>query len=601
MKLTRYLGDLAFGIKQLSKNNRFVTLLVVFQIMFQVIQSIVTAILPSQVVEQIEMQASIEQFLLSVGITLLVLIIANTLSSSLNYYVNDEISSLSSFEYSALMQETQMQYDYAQMINPQYKIVERKALSATEDNHTHAMTLFEILSAWISSFLSVIVFSTIIGQVNFLLVLVILFCSIIDWGLLKKARTYEYSSKSVRTYHNRKLNYFRDLMRNVKYAKEIRTFSLNDWLHNVANATIEEAERCDKKIKSKYLHAQYFEIFSVFMRDIVVYGYLIIYLLIDKSVTASTFVLMIASVNVLAEKVYNILNTTNNLALAFDGLHDIREYLTANNQDLPRSMSISIVETIKFVNVSYTYPGTSKKALNSVSFTINAGQTLAIVGFNGAGKSTIINLICGLIRPSSGQIFINDIDTATLSKQCMYDLVAPLFQEFYYLTASIRTNITHSTETYEDTYLQECLQLSGLDKVVQKFPQKEDTKLVSQFLPDAVELSGGEKQKLALARALYKNAQIIVLDEPTAALDPMSEHQLYTKFSSLIKGRCAIFISHRLASTQFCDQIIFLKDGEVVETGTHQQLLMQNGEYRKVFEIQRSYYQESPNKDNEED
>lgn len=256
---------------------------------------------------------------------------------------------------------------------------------------------------------------------------------------------------------------------------------------------------------------------------------------------------------------------------------------------------------IEFDHVFYRYPGSDKDTIKDLSFHIERGERIALVGMNGAGKTTCVKLLCGLLTPTAGEIRINKIPSWKFEKEEYYRLFSTVFQEINLFPATIRENITGmGKDGADESRMEKCLRLAGLWERVERMPAKADTVLVKELEEDAVNLSGGETQRLLLARALYKKAPVLVLDEPTAALDPISESNVYEKYFSLTKNCTSVFISHRLASTRFCSRIFFLEDGGIAEIGSHEELLAAGGAYARAFEVQSRYYKEHPQKAEEE-
>lgn len=245
---------------------------------------------------------------------------------------------------------------------------------------------------------------------------------------------------------------------------------------------------------------------------------------------------------------------------------------------------------IEFRNVSFRYPGNKDYTLKNISVKINSGERLAVVGRNGSGKTTFIKLLCRLYDPDEGEIFINGVNLKDLTRENCAELYAVVFQDFKLFSLTVRENIACGEEA-DDDRLKNCLQQSDIHERIEQLPLKENTTLYKDIDEDGVDVSGGEAQKLALARALYKNAPIVVLDEPTAALDPVAEHSIYERFNSFVDGRTAIYISHRLSSCRFCNTIAVFKSGRLIEHGAHEDLLSrENSEYRKLWEVQAKYY-----------
>jgi ATP-binding cassette subfamily B protein len=220
-----------------------------------------------------------------------------------------------------------------------------------------------------------------------------------------------------------------------------------------------------------------------------------------------------------------------------------------------------------------------------------AGEKIAVVGKNGAGKTTLIKLLCGLYSPSSGKILINGTNTAAVSKSSCFDLFATIFQDYYFLPMTIQQNITAGTE-YDRKRLFDAFEKAGIADKINSLPDREHSLMCKEVYKNAVDFSGGEKQKLLLAKAIYKNAPILILDEPTAALDPIAENELYLKYNELTRGKLSFFISHRLSSTRFCDRILFVSNGEIIEEGSHAELMAKKGAYYRMYQVQSYYYKE---------
>jgi ATP-binding cassette subfamily B protein len=247
-----------------------------------------------------------------------------------------------------------------------------------------------------------------------------------------------------------------------------------------------------------------------------------------------------------------------------------------------------------FTNVRYSYPGAEKPAVDIPELRIPKGQKLAIVGRNGAGKTTLVKLLTGIYMPDTGAISVNDHDSSKFNRDEYYDLFTAVFQDFVFLPGSIALNVALAREEEIDrARVMDCLTSAGLTEKIRALPHGLDTRMVKEALDDAAELSGGEQQRLVLARALYKGAPVLVLDEPTAALDPIAESDLYQKYADFARGHTSVFISHRLASTRFCDRILFIEDGKIAEDGTHDELMAAGGKYRAMFDIQSHYYKEA--------
>ena len=272
-------------------------------------------------------------------------------------------------------------------------------------------------------------------------------------------------------------------------------------------------------------------------------------------------------------------------------MNDLRAFLDNTDEpepeepaDLPVSGSLSI----EFRDVSFSYSEEAPPVLNHFSLTIAPGEKAALVGVNGAGKTTLVKLLCGFYKPDAGAILIGGIEISRFRKQDLQSLFSAVFQDIFLPPFTVAESVAMKPEREADLGLvDQCLQKVGLSQEIAKYP---DGIHMTKSVEDGIVLSGGQQQKLLMARALYKNAPVLILDEPTAALDPIAESETYESFHALAGNRTSLYISHRLASTRFCDRVIFLQNGAVLEMGTHDELLQKGGEYAKMYEVQSHYY-----------
>ena len=253
---------------------------------------------------------------------------------------------------------------------------------------------------------------------------------------------------------------------------------------------------------------------------------------------------------------------------------------------------------VRFEDVTFGY-NPDKVILKDISLFAKPGQKLAFVGSTGAGKTTMIKLLCGLLIPTRGTIRINGVSSTDIKREDYYRLFSTVFQDIHLFPASIQRNIVCRDDQIDQVRFEDAVKKSGMDEVAQKFRDGLNTLLVAEVDEEAVNLSGGQVQKLMLARAIYKNAPILLLDEPTAALDPIAEKDIYLQYNEMTEGKMSIFISHRLASTVFCDRIFFMKNGIISEEGTHEELLQKKGDYYEAFSVQSKYYQEEKGESSE--
>ena len=248
---------------------------------------------------------------------------------------------------------------------------------------------------------------------------------------------------------------------------------------------------------------------------------------------------------------------------------------------------------IRFDHVCFSYDGRTD-AVHDLTLTIRAGEKVALVGVNGAGKTTLVKLACGLYRPSSGAVYLDGQDVSAIERRALWRELSVVFQDCFPFSFSVADNVTCADDpaSVDEGRLAESLERADLAEKVDGLPHGADTRLGQDVDPEGVSLSGGETQRLMLARALYKDAPVVLLDEPTAALDPLAERQMYERYDELTHGKTSVFISHRLSSTRFCERVVFMEGGRVVEEGTHDELMAAGGAYARMFETQARYYED---------
>ena len=330
-----------------------------------------------------------------------------------------------------------------------------------------------------------------------------------------------------------------------------------------------------------------------FLKNLCIYGYLG-YKLMTYSISLGDFTLLSGSANTLKDSLQGILNQIQDLQkkLKFMG-----EYVKYINMEDAAHAGTQLIENgknpvIEFSHVSFKYPSSSEYVLKDVNIVIPAGQHLSVVGLNGAGKTTFIKLLCRLYDVTEGEILLNGINIKDYSYDAYMRELAVVFQDFKLFALSMRENIElGDSEKCSKADLTRVCGLSGLTELIDSLPKGVDTQIYKHFDKEGIEPSGGELQKMAIARALYKDAPIVILDEPTAALDPVAEYEVYSHFNELVGGKTAIYISHRLSSCKFSDKIAVFSERTIKEYGTHEELVgKQGGIYAAMFAAQAQYY-----------
>ena len=381
----------------------------------------------------------------------------------------------------------------------------------------------------------------------------------------------------------------------IENAKDIRLYGIENWFPKRMKQVYDRRICINANIWGRMKLMDISNAVFLVARDIVAYGLLIRQVLAGQlSVAEFTFFIGIISgfTAWLTEMVTNF-SYLRKAAIQQGYLHAYMEMDDCLMQGSGEELApLSCPPSIEFRDVTFTYPETDKPVLEHLNLTIRPGQKIALVGANGAGKTTLVKLLTGLYRPDSGEILLGGRNIESYSQEEYFDLIGTVFQEPFLMAFSIEENIACCDEQQADHQrVCRCLQRAGLWERIERLPKGVKTPYTKELYEDGESFSGGEAQRLMLARALYKDAPVMVLDEPTAALDPLAEAQMYAQYNDLTANKTSIFISHRLSSTQFCDRVLYLEGGKIVEDGTHQQLMALGGSYAKMFAYQAYYYQ----------
>lgn len=326
------------------------------------------------------------------------------------------------------------------------------------------------------------------------------------------------------------------------------------------------------------------------LRDGISYFY-IGFLAVTRVITVGDFSMCVSAAGTLYWSLYGVVSGVQNINQKCAYAHRYIEFMRFPAAMEKGEKSVKQAEhTIEFRHVSFKYPRSEKLVLRDINLTIKSGEHLSIVGLNGAGKTTFIKLLCRLYDVTEGEILVDGVNIKEYSEEEYRRLFAVVFQDFSLFAFSLRENIAFG-EQADDAELERVLKLAGLWEDAEKLPQGLDTMLYKSFDENGTDLSGGQRQKTAIARALYRNAPVVILDEPTAALDPVAEYEIYRQFNTLVGGKTAVYISHRLSSCKFCDRIVVFADDTIKENGTHDELVSQSGGiYAQMFAEQAKYY-----------
>ena len=469
-----------------------------------------------------------------------------------------------------------------------------KAHQSTQSNDEATDLVWETLTELMQNVGGFLVYLTILSRLNEALLGVIVATCVAGFLLSRHSDNWEFRHRDEEESCYAKKSYIRRKAESVELAKDIRIFGLQGWLNElmdrVQNVYLDFLLRSEKV----RLLSDAAEALLTMARNGIAYAYLL-HMALRDSLSVPEFILYFTAVSTFTTWVMGILQAAQKLHEESLDISQVREFL-----DYPEPFrfegGVAIPKAdaceLKLEHVSFRYPGAEEDTIHDLDLTVRPGEKLAIVGLNGAGKTTLVKLLCGLFDPTGGRVLLNGVDVRDFNRREYYGLFSAVFQEFSILDVTVAENIAQTNENIDTQKLWDCIEKAGLTQTIQKLPKGLDTHVGREVYLDGVLFSGGQTQRLMLARALYKDGAILLLDEPTAALDPLAENDIYQKYKDMTAGKTSLFISHRLASTRFCDRIIFVADGRITEEGTHDQLLARGGAYARLFEIQSRYYQE---------
>ena len=483
---------------------------------------------------------------------------------------------------------------YPNTMDPAITQMRDKAFECCSSNNKATEYIWKVLTGLIGNLLCFVAYLMLLSNLNWWMIAVILVTAAVGFFVNNRIHEWAYRHREEEAAFVKQANYLYDRMGDNTLGKDLRVFSLKQWIDSIWDGVIRTAEAFVARREKVYIWANVVDVVLTVARNGIAYAYLI-YLALNHHLSASEFLLYFSAISGFATWVTALLREAATLRKQCLEISTVQEYL-----DYPEpfrfegGMAIPDADRyeLRLDHVTFRYPGSDEYIFKDLNLTVHPGEKIAIVGLNGAGKSTIVKLLCGFYDPDEGSVLLNGIDIRAFNRREYYALFSAVFQEYALLDVTVAENVAQDFENIDLARVKDAIEKAGLTKAVAELPKGLDTPVGRDVYLDGVLFSGGQIQRLMLARALYKDGPILVLDEPTAALDPLVEQDIYMKYHEMTAGKTSVFISHRLASTRFCDRILFLADGRVEEEGTHEELLKQNGGYAKLFEVQSRYYRE---------
>ncbi len=585
--------NISWMVKIAWKNRRRVLLFCVLTAVLEVLLNLTQLYIAPEVLACVEQKSPMWMLLTTIGVFTVALFLINGFKE----YVKQNTLFARVDVRSAIIAKVAKKCNmtsYPNTLDADFIKMREKAHLACEGNNQATEHIWQTLTMLLKNIGGLIIYLTILSRIDAVLLLVVIATCFAGFFVSRYTNNWRYARRDEEEQYFQKKYYLRNKSESVELAKDIRIFGLQNWLNElldqIHNLYLDFSLRCERV----EVLADITEVILTVARNGIAYVYLI-NMTLNEGLSVSEFLLYFTAVSTFTAWVMGILQEMSALHKESLDISRLREFLDypepfkfENGKDIPAAESYEL----KLENVSFRYPGAETDTIHGLNLTVRPGEKLAIVGLNGAGKTTLVKLFCGLLDPTEGAVLLNGKDIRDFNRRSYYDLFSAVFQEFSVLDVTVAEQIAQTTVDIDYDKIADCVDKAGLTSTIEKLPKGLETHVGREVYLDGVLFSGGQTQRLMLARALYKNGPILLLDEPTAALDPIAENDIYMKYSEMTNGKTSLFISHRLASTRFCDRVIFIADGGIKEEGTHESLLALGGEYANLFEVQSRYYRE---------
>ena len=589
------LSNVLFMMREAWRIRKPVLITAVLVTVVQIIRNIAELYLTPSILGKIEQAAPLPELLGTIGGFIALLAVMQSSETYLNHFASwDRI--IVRMEIGNRLPMKMLRTSYPNAEDKEYISALYRAWRGFAGTSSAAEAIWTTLIDLVKSIFALIIYVRLLTHLHPALMLLIIVTSIAGYLASRHISEWRYRHKNEEGECQKPMRYVSFNAVNRQTAKDIRIFNMQPWLEDVYAAGLRAYEAFFDRCGGVTMWGGILDAALVFLRNGAAYAVLI-GMAIQKNLSASEFLLYFSAVGGFSTLVTGVVSNMLKLHEQSMDISAAREFVDRPEQfrfeeGEPLHPDLNEEYELRLKDVSFRYPGSDKDVLTRVNLTIHPGEKLAVVGLNGAGKTTLVKLLCGFYDPTEGEVLLNGVDIRVYNRRDYYRLFSAVFQQFSILETSFRENVTQSVADGDIEKMMECLKKAGLLEKIDSLTNGADTHVGREIYDDGMELSGGETQRLMLARALYKNAPILILDEPTAALDPIAENDIYMKYSDMTKGRTSLFISHRLASTRFCDRILFIDGGVIAEEGTHESLLKKNGKYAELFEVQAQYYRE---------
>ena len=551
--------------------------------------------IPKAMIDCITEGVTVGRLTLVVGLLSVLLVLTTWFAPFMQELLNGS-ARIIRMRYAVLAFRKNLYTDYKNIESPHGREKNKRAMEFYRSYYSGSSDFLDSCNQFCVCIVGIITSLALIYKINMIMILIILATCVCEFFLLKFLNKKEKKTKNERSKIFVRFDYYYNLCRDFSAAKDIRLYGFTDYFMLAVAKIIYELEVVNQKFARQNIKVGGTRALLNLLRELVAYVYLT-YLVCSSRLSVSDFIFYFGIITGFSNWIMNAVYQYSNLERCCNDCAAFREFAESTDEnDNKPDIDFKGIESIEFQNVSFKYQSAEKSTINNMSFKVNKSENIAIVGENGAGKTTAVKLLCGLYYPTSGEILINGKSNRDFSGNSYFNLFSAVFQDYYFMPMTIAENIC-ATSNYDKQKLFAAFEKAGISDKINTLPDKEKSYMIKDVYKDAVDFSGGEKQKLLLAKAIYKNAPVLILDEPTAALDPIAENELYLKYNEITSNKISFFISHRLSSTRFCDRILFIKDGKIAESGTHEELMALKGSYYRMYQIQSYYYKENGGED----
>lgn len=586
-------SNIAFTLRSIVRINKTLLLSMVLLVFSMVAQPVVAVYMPKFIVQFFEEKRTIQDLLLLVAVFGIVSLILSQIRSFADGYFPRMKSMYRSMCLGAEMCLASMQVDYKYLSSEQGQLESQKAQRAIGSTTTGVEEIVTRIVECSANLLGAVVYIFILSSLNPLVILGLAVCGTISFLMGNLVNRYRIKHMDEISKAGQKLYYLTTSTTDVMYAKDIRMYGMYDWLSSLLRNGFDQGFDWEMKVAQRMFWSEVVDGLIAFVRDGFAYLYLIS-LVLAGTIPVSAFILYISSIAGLSMWVSGFAKNAILLNTASIQVSDFRVFLEKAEEHLhdglPKAEFTQPMQ-IEFRHVDFAYG--EHVIFRDFNLVIEKGKKVALVGINGAGKTTLVKLLLNLTSPDRGEILLNGVDSRKVDLKQYFSQFSVAFQDALILAYGMDVNISmRSSEDTDQTRVDAAIASAGLTEKVKTLKKGKFTSCEKYLDSEGTELSGGERQKVILARALYKAAPVLVLDEPSAALDPIAESNLYEAYHEMTKNKTSIYISHRLSSTKFCDEVLLLDGGRIAERGTHSELMQLGGTYAHMFEVQSHYYRQ---------